>query len=123
METFILILFLVLGVTFSSANLARLIHFAIGFQYGDLNVNAMFGSIGYWLIQESKYNWLNNFKEAITCIFCLTHHIATLQTLVIFTLMFNFWYALLALILIPALAFTLQNILHIYIFSRYDGND
>ena len=100
----------------------RTIHFALGFQYGDFNLDAIFGKLGYWFIQDSDNYNINKFKEAVTCIFCFTSHFTYLISLIIFTILFNFWWALLASIVVASLSFNVQQVLHIYIYSKYESD-
>jgi hypothetical protein len=120
--TYITILLAVLAmiiIPIASATLARLIHFALGLQGQDFNIQAVFGKIGLWFLIEAEGNKpLNLFKEAVTCIYCFTTHIATVETIVAYTLLFGPW-GLLAVMLVPPIALTLQNYLQFYIYQPY----
>ena len=67
---------------------------------------------------DSDNKLVNLFKDAVTCIFCLTHHIALLETIVAYTLLFGAW-GLVAILIVPALSLTVQNYLQKVVYSQY----
>jgi hypothetical protein len=105
-------------IPIASATLARLIHFALGLQGTYFDINSIFGKIGLYLLTESSNKIANFFKEAITCIYCFTTHLATLFTIIIYSLFFGY-YGLLAILVVPPVALTLQNFLQFYIYQPY----
>lgn len=105
-------------IPIAASTLARLIHFALGLQGRDFNINSIFGKVGLWFLTDSKYKAVNLFKDAVTCIYCFTTHIAALETIIAYTYLFG-PFGLLALLIVPALALTLQNYLQFYIYQPY----
>ena len=110
------LLFVIIPLT--SSALARQLHFMLGLQGEELNINAIFGKVGLWFLMENDSKLLNMFKDAVTCIYCITHHIAIIETVIAFTWLFG-WYGLFALLLVPALALTIQNYLQKSVYSQY----
>lgn len=105
-----------------AATQARLIHFALGLQGQDFNIQAIFGEIGLWFLMDSDNKLINLFKDAVTCIFCLTHHIALLETIVAYTLLFGPW-GLVAIFIVPAVALMIQNLLQLKVYSQFYESD
>lgn len=105
-------------IPIAASTLARLIHFALGLQGRDFNINSIFGKVGLWFLTDSTNKFVNFFKDAVTCIYCFTTHIAALETIVAYTHLFG-PFGLLALLIVPALALTLQNYLQFYIYQPY----
>ena len=116
--TIILAFVLMLVIPIASSTFARLIHFTLGLQGVDFNLQAIFGKLGFWFLMESKNKAVNLFKDAVTCIYCLTHHITVIETIVAYTLLFGYW-GLLAVFIVPAIALTLQQILQFYVYQPY----
>ncbi len=110
------LLFIIIPI--ASSTLARLIHFTLGLQGDTFNMNSIFGKVGLWLLMESENKLVNLFKDAVTCIFCLTHHIALLETIVAYTWLFGPW-GLLSILIVPAVALMIQNFLQIKIYSHF----
>ena len=105
-------------IPIASSALARQLHFMLGLQGEAFNINALFGKIGLWLLMDSNNKAINLFKDAVTCIFCFTHHIALLETIVAYTLLFGAW-GLLSVFIVPAVALMVQNYLQKVVYSQY----
>jgi len=123
LTTIVLAFLLMLVIPIASSALARLLHFALGLQGQDFNIQAIFGRLGFWLLIPNEgtgigTKLINIFKEGVTCIYCLTNHIALLETIVAYTLLFG-PLGLLALFAVPAIALTVQNYLQFYIYQPY----
>lgn len=113
------LLFIIIPI--ASATQARLVHFALGLQGQDFNIQAIFGRVGLWILSESENKLVNLFKDAVTCIYCLTHHIALLETIVAYTLLFGPW-GLVAVLIVPAVALAVQNYLQLKVYSQFYGS-
>ena len=109
-------------IPIASATLARQVHFMLGLQGDTLNLQSIFGRVGFWLLMESKGKALNMFKDAVTCIFCLTHHIAIIETAIAYSWLFN-WYGLFSLLIVPAVALMFQNYLQKTVYSQFYSNE
>lgn len=111
------ILFFVIPI--ASAALARQLHFMFGLQGEELNISAILGKVGLWLLSNNNDSrLLNLFKDAVVCIFCLTHHIAFIETIVAYTVLYGPW-GLLSIFIVPAVALIIQNYLQTNVYSKY----
>lgn len=117
-----LTLFIIIPIV--SATQARLIHFTLGFQGQDFNINSIFGKLGFWLLTDSDSKIINLYKDAVTCIYCLTHHIAAIEAIVLYTILFG-WWGLVTVFVIPGVSVMIQTYLQKTIYSQFysDIND
>jgi hypothetical protein len=114
------LLFIIIPI--AAATQARLIHFALGLQGQHFNIQAIFGRVGLWVLSEGENKLVNLFKDAVTCIYCFTHHIALLETIVAYTLLFGPW-GLVAILIVPAVALMVQNYLQLKVYSQFYGSE
>lgn len=109
-------------IPIASSALARQLHFMLGLQGEVFNIEAIFGRLGFWLLMDSNNKLVNLFKDAVTCIHCLTHHIALIETIVAYTVLFGAWGGF-AILIVPGLALIVQNYLQKTVYSQFYSDE